>query len=121
LVLQPTIPVAVALVTWGVAGLGMGLAYAPLSLVVLREAAPGEEGIATSGLQLSDVLGTALGTGVGGAFIAAGERAGVDGWVGLALAFGVGATVAVAGSLVATRIRPGLSERAREPLPTPGT
>ena len=69
-VLVPAVPVAIGVAGWGVAGLGMGLAYAPLSLTVLREAPAGEEGLATSGLQLSDVLGTALGTGVGGALVA---------------------------------------------------
>ena len=47
-----------------------------LSLTMLREAPPGAEGAATSGLQLSDVLGTALGTGVGGALIAFGVSGG---------------------------------------------
>jgi hypothetical protein len=41
LVLQPRVPVAVGLVAWTVAGLGMGLAYAPLSLMMLRHAPRG--------------------------------------------------------------------------------
>ncbi len=80
----------------------MGMAYAPLSLTVLKEAAPGEEGSATSALQLLDVLGTALGTGVGGAIIAAAGRAGDPGWAGLAGAFASGAVVLLLG-LVLTR------------------
>ena len=51
----------VAALAWAVAGLGMGLGYAPLSLVVLAEAPPESQGVATAALQLSDVLGTALG------------------------------------------------------------
>lgn len=104
LVLSPDVPVVVGIVAWTVAGLGMGLSYSPLSLTVLREATPGAEGTATSGLQLSDVLGTALGTGVGGAFIAFGARAGLAGWVGLAGAFAVGAVVGLLGIAVSGRL-----------------
>jgi MFS family permease len=102
LVLPPTLPVAIGIGLWAVAGLGMGLAYSPLSLTVLREARPGEEGSATSALQLSDVLGTALGTGAGGAIIAAADTGGLEEWVGLAGAFAVGAGVLLVG-LVLTR------------------
>ncbi len=105
LVLSPAVPVAVGIVAWTIAGLGMGLSYAPLSLTVLREATPGAEGAATSGLQLSDVLGTALGTGVGGAFLAAAARAGLATWVGLAGAFAVGAAVGLVGAALAGRLR----------------
>ena len=104
LVLSPAVPVAVGLVSWTIAGLGMGLAYSPLSLTVLREATPGAEGTATSGLQLSDVLGTALGTGVGGALIAFSARAGLETWVGLAGAFAVGAAVGLLGIALAGRL-----------------
>ena len=104
LVLSPAVPVAVGLVAWSIAGLGMGLAYSPLSLTVLREATPGAEGTATSGLQLSDVLGTALGTGVGGALLAFGARAGLETWVGLAGAFAAGAAVGLVGIALAGRL-----------------
>ena len=95
-------PVGVA--AWAVAGLGMGLAYSPLSLTVLREAPPESQGAATAGLQLSDVLGTALGSGVGGALIAFGHREGAEPWVGLAWAFGVGVVVAAFGAVLAGRL-----------------
>ncbi len=69
-VLIPGIPVIVAIVAWGVGGLGMGLAYSTLSLVVL-ETAPGDQmGSASASMELSSVLGTALGTGLGGVIIA---------------------------------------------------
>ena len=44
LILLPEVPVAWAVPTFAVAGLGMGLGYAPLSLIVLREAPPGTQG-----------------------------------------------------------------------------
>ena len=69
-VLIPGIPVIVAIVAWGVGGLGMGLAYSTLSLVVL-ETAPGDQmGSASASMELSSVLGTAIGTGLGGVIIA---------------------------------------------------
>jgi MFS family permease len=69
-ILHPSVPAFFASFAWGLAGLGMGLAYSTLSLVVLESVQPGQEGEATGGLQLLNVLGSALGTGVGGAFIA---------------------------------------------------
>jgi len=93
-VLRPTVPVAVAIVSWSVAGLGMGLAYAPMSLMMLREAPEGREGWASASLNLSDVLGSALGAGVGGAAIAAGANRGWPLSTGVAIAFALPAIVA---------------------------
>jgi MFS family permease len=104
--LIPTVPILVAVVTWAVAGFGMGLSYSVPSLVVLRWAAPEQQGAATAGLQLSDVLGTSLGTGLGGALVAAGLRAGSPGWVSLAETFAVAAGVAVVGLLLTPRLAP---------------
>jgi MFS family permease len=105
LVLLPAVPVLWAVPAFAVTGLGMGLSYSPITLVVLAEAAPGTEGGATAGLQLSDTLGTALGTGVAGAIVAAGARAGAEPWVGLALAFAAGAAVALVGVVLSPRLR----------------
>jgi MFS family permease len=112
-ILSPAVPLAFGVAAWAVAGLGMGFAYAPLSLTVLREAPPESQGAATAGLQLSDVLGTALGSGVGGALIAFGHREGAEPWVGLAWAFGIGVVVAIIGAVMAGRLT------ARRAAPTP--
>ena len=93
LVLQPAVPVAVGLAAWTVAGLGMGLAYAPLSLMMLQKALPGQEGQASASLNLADVLGTAIGIGAGGAAVAA--AAGGDLRLGITAAFAVAAAVGV--------------------------
>jgi MFS family permease len=106
-VLSPTVPVVVGIVAWAVAGLGMGLSYSPLSLIMLSEAEPAEQGAASAALQLSDVLGTAFGAGIGGAIIAAGHRLGLEGWVGLAGTFGLAAVAAVSGALLSTRLSDG--------------
>jgi hypothetical protein len=95
----------------------MGLSYSPLSLVVLAEAPVAEQGSATSGLQLSDTLGTALGTGVGGALIAGALRAGAELWVGLLAAFAASMVVGLAGAALARRLpgpRPAGAVRAAE-------
>ena len=105
LILVPTVPVLlVGIPAWAIAGLGMGLLYAPLSLVTLREAPEGGQGAATSALQLSDVLGTSLGTGLGGGILAAGVRAGAPQGTSLAFVFAVAVAGAVVGVLLAPRL-----------------
>ena len=103
-VLNRAIPVPAGMLGWTIAGFGMGLAYAPLSLTVLRDAGQGQEGSAASALQLSDVLGTALGTGAGGAAIALAGRLAAPEWVGLAGAYGIGVGVLALGFGVTWRL-----------------
>jgi MFS family permease len=105
LVLQPRTPVAEGLAAWTVAGLGMGLAYAPLSLMMLQKATPGQEGQASASLNLADVLGTAIGIGVGGAAVAA--AAGSDLRIGIAAAFAASAAVGLAALVLARRLPAG--------------
>jgi len=109
-VLQPGVPVAVGLAAWTVAGLGMGLAYSPITLLMLREAPPGREGWASASLNLADVLGTAIGIGAGGAAVAAGASL----YLGVTEAFAVAAVMAVA-ALVVTRRLPGGPTGAAQP------
>ncbi len=103
-VLAPGIPWELAIVTWGIAGFGMGLSYSPLSIVVLREAPPETQGAATSGLQLSDTIGTALGAGLGGALIAAAIRSGAPEANGVAATFTLGTVVLALGAIASTRL-----------------
>lgn len=111
IVLLPGVPLLVGIVGWAIAGFGMGLAYAPLTVTVLREAPPGGEGAASAGLQLADILGTALGAGTGGAMIAifaGADAAAVDpGQVatGLAAAFAVEIAVGLVGLALCGRLR----------------
>jgi MFS family permease len=114
LVLQPHVPVAVGLVAWTVAGLGMGLAYAPLSLMMLRHAPPGREGRASASLNLADVLGTALGIGVGGAAVAAGAGRNLP--LGITAAFAASAAVGVVALMVTRRLPAGTTS---SPPPVP--
>jgi MFS family permease len=109
-VLLPSVPPELAIVAWAVAGAGIGTAYAPLSVTTLDRAAPGEEGRATSALQLCDVLGQAIGTGVAGAIVAA-AAAGMGHGPGVALAFSFGIVVALIGVIVGARLPSQLTSR----------
>jgi MFS family permease len=102
--LRPPVPVAVAVASWAVAGLGIGLSYAPLSLMMLHEAPEGREGWASASLNLSDVLGTALGVGLGGAAIAVTTTTGRSLATGITVALAVAAAGGVAGLVVAGRL-----------------
>lgn len=103
-VLVPSIPAWIGLVSWAIGGFGIGLAYAPLSLVTLAVAPQGEEGRATAGLQLSDMLGTALGTGVAGAIVTFGAVTLDSEITGLAMVFLVAAAVALLGAYIGNRV-----------------
>jgi hypothetical protein len=82
----------------------MGLAYAPISVTVLGTAAPGQEGSASASLQLTDVLGVSLGTGLGGVFVSLGDGRGWDTSSSLTLALVVTLAVAAGGVLAASRL-----------------
>jgi MFS family permease len=98
------LPVPASIAVWSLAGLGIGLSYAPISVTVLGLASAGREGEASSSLQLTDVLGVSLGTGLGGAFVALGETRGWPTRSGLELTFAVTLAVSVLGVLAARRL-----------------
>jgi MFS family permease len=102
-VLLPSAPPALGILAWAIAGAGIGTAYAPLSVTTLDRAAAGEEGRATSALQLCDVLGQALGIGVAGSIVAA-TAVGTGHGPGVALAFSFGIVVALTGVIVGARL-----------------
>ncbi len=114
--LRAGVPLWEAYVAWSAAGLGMGLSYAPISLMMLRVAPSGREGWASASLSLADVLGEALGVGVGGAAVAAVSRGGRPVSGGVVLAFGAAALAAIAALCVSRRL-PGSLDRS-EVAPT---
>ncbi len=114
LTLDRQVPVVLSFAAFALAGLGMGLAFAPQSLIVLAEAPPDEQGSATSALSLSDLLGMALGTGFAGAILAAGLRGGASIGDALFPAFLLGAAAAALGVALSGRLGlrgPGLALR----------
>jgi MFS family permease len=106
LVLLPSISPWIAVPTLAVAGYAMGLAYSPLALIVLKEAPAAEQGRASAAISLTDSLGTALGTGITGALVAASVRGTGDPAVGLAIGFGVAAAVTLLGVVIGGRLHP---------------
>jgi MFS family permease len=104
-VLAELTPAWFGIPAWGVAGLGIGMAYSSISLTVLRHAPAGSEGATASSMQLADILGTALGTGIG-AVAVAGAVANIGSPVaGVAIADGLAGAVAIVGFVVASRLR----------------
>jgi MFS family permease len=103
-VLRPEVPAALILLVWGVGGWSMGISYSSLSLTVLALAEPGHEGTASAALQLSDVLGVSLGTGLVGVFVAFGDARGWATGSSLTLGFTLTLAVAIGGLLAARRL-----------------
>ena len=123
LVLREDVSWLVAFPTFALACFGMGLAYSPQALIVLREASADGQGTASSALSLTDTLGAALGTGLAGAIIAASVRASGRPVEGLALAFGLCLMAGLGGLLMTSRLtHRTATEPAGLPLPaTPGS
>src|SRR5256885_17270046 len=90
LVLNDGVPAWLSVPAWGIAGLGIGMAYSSISLTVLRHAPAGSEGATASSMQLADILGNALGTGIGAVAVAAAGARPRGGLVGGAIAGGLG-------------------------------
>ncbi|MGC3858813.1 MFS transporter [Micromonospora chersina] len=104
LALLPALPVALAVLAWAVAGLGMGLLYPSLSVLTLDLSAPAEQGRNSSALQLGDSLSAATVLALTGAVLAAGSAPGRASYATtLAVAAGCGLLgVLLAGRVVLT-------------------
>ncbi len=117
-VLRQDVTWLIGIPTFALAGFGMGLAYSPLALIVLREASPETQGSASSALSLTDSVGTALGTGVAGAIVAASVRANGQPVPGLAFAFAVSLAVGLGGLLLTGRLRARTAGTPARAIPT---
>lgn len=71
LTLDARVPAALAAVCWAVGAVGMGLLTASLSVLVLEQSAPADQGANSAALQLSDGLGSVLLIGLAGSVFAA--------------------------------------------------
>ncbi|MFC0507253.1 MFS transporter [Micromonospora costi] len=103
LTVAPGTPLAVGVVGWAVAGLGMGLVYPSLSVLTLELSAPGEEGRNSSSLQLGDALFAATVLALTGAVLGAGAAPGVRSYLATLV---VAAGLALLGALLSTRVTP---------------
>jgi MFS family permease len=113
--LSSHVPPWSAVVAWAVAGLGMGLAFTTCSAAILESAPTGQEGAASASLQLAQVLGAAVATGIGGAIVAA-PFAGTPPRFGIMVADGVMLAVLVVATLAAANMSPARPQAAeRDP------
>jgi len=103
-VFQGHAPVLLAIAGWGVVGLGMGVAHSTISLTVIEQAPAGAEGSASAAMQLANVLGVALGAGVGGVAVALVERGDLTPPAGFVTAFGIMLAAALATLALAWRL-----------------
>jgi MFS family permease len=106
LVLVEAAPLSAAVFAWALAGLGMGLSFSPTAMVAFSEAEPGRQGAATSAMQLTDVLGAALGTGSAGAIIAMAPSLEWSRRAALAIVFALMFAVSLLAVVIARRFPP---------------
>ena len=95
--------VGLALVAWTVGGFGIGLAFGVVNVVAYRESTDAEAGHISMSLQLGDIVGAALGTGLGGALVALGSEQGWSTGRALLIWWGFLAVAALAGAPLVTR------------------
>lgn len=93
-----SVPVGVGLAFWAVAGVGMGLVYPTLAVLVLRYSPESEHGTNSSALQLSEAIGQSVAFAAVGALFA-GLHA-----VSTGAAFGTAFAIAVAVALLALAV-----------------
>ena len=93
-------PLPVAYVAWAIGGAAMGIGYPTLYLSAVESASAGRETVAVAALMTTNRLGTSVGTGLAGAFIAISSATSHSIDVGLGLTFGL----AAAGSIVAAAL-----------------
>ncbi|HEX6843588.1 MAG TPA: MFS transporter [Actinomycetota bacterium] len=98
------VPLWVPYAGWIVATVGMGIAFPIPPLSVMATAEAGKEGSDLSPTLLLDMLGVALGAGLGGAWLAFSDRAGLDLAVGIAGSFVVAGVALVLAFVVAPRL-----------------
>ena len=109
--LSDAIPGPAVAVTWAIAGFGIGIAYPTFSLEMMAGTAPGHEGETASGMKLAETLSAAIGVGVAGGIVAAGEA---GGWHGPALGgvFILAGMAAVATMIISRRISTAVAQAA---------
>lgn len=103
-VLHGELPVWLAVLGWAIAGLGMGVAYPAISLLALRHAPEGQEGMVSGSLQVAEVLSVAVGAGLGGAAVALIDALGYSEHAGIGAAFALTLAGGIVGLLAARNL-----------------
>jgi hypothetical protein len=112
---------AIAFVAWSLAGFGMGIAYNTITTKAMAHTAAGEEGPLSTSLGVADAVGISLGTGMVGALVSFGDRAGWATADSLGLSWGATAAVALLACGIALRLGSGVvgKVQAGESAPAP--
>jgi hypothetical protein len=97
-------PLGIAIASWGVAGLGMGIAYNTDSVLAIQAQSGYSAATVTSSMQLTDSLGQVLGTGVGGIVLSLAIWTKLGTAAGIAITFGVTIAVSALGILLTPRM-----------------
>jgi MFS family permease len=97
-------PLAIPYISWTIAGLGMGVAYPTVYLVMMERAPEGSEGTVAALMLLVDSLGVSAGTGLGGGGIAIVTALHASLRIGLIGAFGLALLAAIALAAMAPRL-----------------
>ncbi|MGA4545832.1 MFS transporter [Uniformispora flossi] len=110
-ILTTEVPSWIAVVGWGIGGLGMGIAFNATTADTLEQVPATRQGEASGALQLAQTLATAVIAGLGGAAMALAENH--DGSTRTALlgVFVLTGLLAVAGMFLTRRMRPSADDR----------
>jgi MFS family permease len=109
------VPVWIPYAGWVVAAGGMGIAFPIPALAVMGAAEPGREGSDLSPTLLMDMLGVSVGSGLGGAWLAYSDRAGMTLATGIAGSFVVAGVGVALMAVVAPRVTTGDGPRRSRP------
>ncbi|MBT2747297.1 MULTISPECIES: MFS transporter [unclassified Lysobacter] len=102
--IAPQTPLALGIAGWILAGLGMGLFYPTLSVLMLELSPPERQGVNSSALHLGDAIYTATALAIGGSLFAALlSRSHTMAYV---CGFAIAMTLALSGWMLAARVRP---------------
>ena len=95
IIVNPDVSLVVVFFAWSIGGFGMGLLFNPTTVTAMSSAAPGEEGLVGSQMNMADSLGFALMGGLGGAVVALADRTALT--LQTAIVINIGIAVAAAG------------------------
>ncbi len=123
-ILVDAAPAWLAVVSWAIGGIGMGIAFNASTTDTLEQAPPAQQGQVSSSLQLAQTLATGLVAGIGGAAIAYAGDSVVALRTAIAGVFAITSMLAALNILLARRLRTryeaqAVADISGRPLPTP--
>jgi len=105
LVLVPAVPTGIAVATWTLGALGMGVGMSSISVLLFEYSSREDQGANSAAVQLSDALACVLCVSLGGVVFAYAHARGEE-TSAFAVIFATMATFAAAGAVLAGRARP---------------